>query len=145
MREQIKTSKNTSNHVWMIIWQYPDGHAPPTNGTTSASRRPPRMGTRWPIPLLSTGKPLRGATPTHHHHMMITRNRLTDNYHKLFGYTEHGLSPVHTSDADEPPTVGGTNFDAYEYRTGSYSGVCRRRFVAQGYSSRRRRYSSSLI
>ena len=23
---------------------------------------------RWPIPLLSTGKPLRGATPTHHHH-----------------------------------------------------------------------------
>ena len=33
------------------------------------------------------------------------------------------LSPVHTSDADEPPTVGGTNFDAYEYLTGSYSGV----------------------
>ena len=54
---------------WTAIstWQYPDGHAPPTNGTTSASRRSPRMGTRWPIPLLSTGKPLRGATPTHHH------------------------------------------------------------------------------
>ena len=54
---------------WTAIstWQYPDGHALPTNGTTSASRRPPRMGTRWPIPLLSTGKPLRGATPTHHH------------------------------------------------------------------------------
>ena len=28
-----------------------------------ASRRPPRMGMRWPIPLLSTGKPLRGETP----------------------------------------------------------------------------------
>ena len=27
-----------------------------------ASRRPPRMGTRQPIPLLSTGKPLRSAT-----------------------------------------------------------------------------------
>ena len=35
----------------------------------------------------------------------------------------HDLSPVHTSDADEPPTVGGTHFDAYEYLTGSYSGV----------------------
>ena len=33
------------------------------------------------------------------------------------------ISPVHTSDAVEPPTVGGTNFDAYEYLTGSYSGV----------------------
>ena len=33
------------------------------------------------------------------------------------------LSPVHTSDADEPPTVGGTHFDAYEYLTCSYSGV----------------------
>ena len=33
------------------------------------------------------------------------------------------LSPVHTSDAVEPPTVGGTHFDAYEYLTGSYSGV----------------------
>ena len=58
---------------WTAIstWQYPDGHALPTNGTTSASRRPPRMGTRWPIPLLSTGKPLRGATPTHHHTITI--------------------------------------------------------------------------
>ena len=36
---------------------------------------------------------------------------------------EKALSPVHTSDAVEPPTVGGTHFDAYEYLTGSYSGV----------------------
>ena len=40
------------------------------------------------------------------------------------------VSPIHTSDADEPPTVGGTNIHAYEYLTGSYSGVCRQRFVA---------------
>ena len=33
------------------------------------------------------------------------------------------LSPVHTSDAVEKPTVGGTNIHAYEYLTGSYSGV----------------------
>ena len=39
------------------------------------------------------------------------------------------LSPVHTSDADEP-AVGGTHFHAFEYRTSSYSGVCRRRFDA---------------
>ena len=56
-----------------------------------------------------------------------------------------GLSPVHTSDADEPPTVGGTHFDAYEYLTGSYSGVSRRRFVAQEYSARRRQYLPSSI
>ena len=62
---------------WTAIstWQYPEGHAPPTNGNTSASRRPPRMGTRWPIPLFSTGKPLRGATPTHHHHYRLRRQR----------------------------------------------------------------------
>ena len=40
-----------------------DGHTPPPKRTNPASRRPPRMGTRWPIPLLSTGKPLRGETP----------------------------------------------------------------------------------
>ena len=55
------------------------------------------------------------------------------------------ISPVHTSDADEPPTVGGTHFDAYEYLTGSYSGVLRRRFVAQEFSARRRQYLPSSI
>ena len=40
-----------------------DGHTPPPKRTNPASRRPPRMGTRWQIPLLSTGKPLRGETP----------------------------------------------------------------------------------
>ena len=61
---------------WTAIptWQHPDGHAPPTKGTTSASRRPPRMDTRWPIPLLSTGKPLRGAIPTHHHDHILGRS-----------------------------------------------------------------------
>ena len=44
-------------------WQPPDGHAPPHTRTSSASRRPPRMGTIWPIPLLPTGKPLRAETP----------------------------------------------------------------------------------
>ena len=40
-----------------------DGHTPPPKRTNPASRRPQGMGTRWPIPLLSTGKPLRGETP----------------------------------------------------------------------------------
>ena len=41
-------------------WQPPDGHAPPTR-TGTASRRPPRMGTRWPIPLLPHRKaPFKG-------------------------------------------------------------------------------------
>ena len=48
-------------------WQPLDGHAPPSKWTTSASRRPPMMGTRLPIPLRSTGKPLRGALPTRRH------------------------------------------------------------------------------
>ena len=43
--------------------QLADGHTPPPKRTNPASRRPQRMGTRWPIPLLSTGKPLRGETP----------------------------------------------------------------------------------
>ena len=55
------------------------------------------------------------------------------------------LSPVHTSDADEPPTVGDTNIHAYEYLTGSYSGVCRRRFHADEYLASRRQYSPSSI
>ena len=58
---------------------------------------------------------------------------------------ENALSPVHTSDADEPPSVGGTNIHAYEYLTGSYSGACRRRFVAQEYPASRRQYSPSSI
>ena len=75
-------SVGTGPTRWTAIstWQYPDGHAPPTNGTTSASRRPPRMGTRWPIPLLSTGKPLRGATPTHHHHHCVSIMISVKNY-----------------------------------------------------------------
>ena len=50
---------------WTAIpaWQPLDGHALPTRRTSPASRRPPRMGTRHPIPLLPTGKPLRGTTP----------------------------------------------------------------------------------
>ena len=43
--------------------QLADGHTPPPKRTNPASRRPQMMGTRWPIPLLSTGKPLRGETP----------------------------------------------------------------------------------
>ena len=45
------------------VWQPLDGHALPTRRTGPVSRRPPRMGTRHPIPLLPTGKPLRGTTP----------------------------------------------------------------------------------
>ena len=50
---------------WTAIptWQPPDRHAPPPTRTSPAIRRPPRMGTRWPIPLLTAGKPLRGETP----------------------------------------------------------------------------------
>ena len=50
---------------WPAIstWQPPDGYAPPHTRTRHVSRRPPRMGTRWPISLLPTGKPLRGETP----------------------------------------------------------------------------------
>ena len=50
---------------WPAIstWQPPDGQAPPHTRTSPASRRPPRMGTIWPVPLLPTGKPLRGETP----------------------------------------------------------------------------------
>ena len=41
---------------WPAIptWQPPDGHAPPPTRTSPAIRRPPRMGTRWPIHLLPT-------------------------------------------------------------------------------------------
>ena len=39
------------------------GRALPTRRTSSASRRPPWIGTRHPIPLLHTGKPLTGTTP----------------------------------------------------------------------------------
>ena len=55
---------------WTAIpaWQPLDGHALPTRRTSPASRRLPRMGTRHPIPLLPTGKPLRGTTPK----MMMT-------------------------------------------------------------------------
>ena len=52
-------------HRWQPIY----GHAPPSKRTSRASRGPPRMNTRWPIPLLSTGKPLGGATPTHYLHL----------------------------------------------------------------------------
>ena len=42
------------------FWQPADGHTPPPKRTSPASRRLPK---RWPIPLLSTVKPLRGETP----------------------------------------------------------------------------------
>ena len=50
---------------WTAIpaWQPLDGHALPTRRTSPAIHRPPRMGTRHSIPLLPTGKPLRGTTP----------------------------------------------------------------------------------
>ena len=55
---------------WKIIptvlipaWQSLDGRALPTRRTSPASRRPPRMGTRHPSPLLPTRKPLKGTTP----------------------------------------------------------------------------------
>ena len=50
---------------WTAIpaWQHLDGRALTTRRTSPASRRPPRMGTRHPIPLLPKGKPLRGTTP----------------------------------------------------------------------------------
>ena len=83
---------------WTAIstWQYPDGHTPPTNGTTSASRRPPSMGTRWPIPLLSTGKPLRGATPTHHHHpgKRVHSNTNTINLASFRTYCNYSARPT---------------------------------------------------
>ena len=58
---------------WPAIptWQRPDGHAPPPTRTSPAIRRPPRMGTRWPIHLLPTGKPLRGETASRHHNHCI--------------------------------------------------------------------------
>ena len=60
---------------WTAIpaWQHLDGRALPTRRTSPASRRPPRMGTRHPIPLLPTGKPLRGTTPLMMMMMMIMR------------------------------------------------------------------------
>ena len=57
----------------------------------------------------------------------------------------HLASAILTCIADEPPTVGGTKFQAYEYRTCSYSGVCRRRFDALEYAASRRQYSPSSI
>ena len=51
-----------TNWTALQTWQPLGGHAPPTNRTSPASRRPPRIGT---IPLLTTGKPLRGETPSH--------------------------------------------------------------------------------
>ena len=56
----------STNWTALSTWQPLDGHAPPPNRTSHASRRQPRMGTRQPIPLLPTGKPLRGETPRHH-------------------------------------------------------------------------------
>ena len=55
---------------WTAIptWQLPDGHAPPPKQSSPANRRPPRMGVRWPTPVIPTGKPLRVAIPSHHHH-----------------------------------------------------------------------------
>ena len=43
-----------------------DGHTLPPRRTSPASRQPPRMGTRHPIPLLPTGKPIRSTTRSHH-------------------------------------------------------------------------------
>ena len=53
----------------LSTWQPLDGHALPRTRTNHASRRPPRMSTRQPIPLLPTGKPLRGENSKHHHHV----------------------------------------------------------------------------
>ena len=57
-----------TNWTALSTWQPLDGHAPSPNRTNHANRRPPRMGTRQPIP---TGKPLRGKTPRHHHHHLV--------------------------------------------------------------------------
>ena len=57
-------------------WQPLDGRALPTRRTSPASRRPPRMGTRHSIPLLPTGKPLRGTTPM----MMIIVNTTEQSF-----------------------------------------------------------------
>ena len=58
----------STNWTALSTWQPLDGHAPPPNRTNHASRRPPTMGTRQPIPLLPTGKPLRDENSKHHHH-----------------------------------------------------------------------------
>ena len=44
-------------------------HSPESIGP--ASRRPPRMGTRWPTTLLSSGKPLRGVTRQCYYHFLL--------------------------------------------------------------------------
>ena len=41
-----------TNWTALSTWQPLDGHAPSPNRTSHASRRPPRMGKRQPIPLL---------------------------------------------------------------------------------------------
>ena len=69
-----------TNWTALSTWQPLDGHAPPPNRTSHASRRPPRMGMRQPIPLLPTGKPLMDETSRHHHHQGY---QLPPIYHQL--------------------------------------------------------------
>ena len=47
-------------------WTALSQHGPLPTRTSPASRRPPRMNTRQPIPLLPAGMPFMGATPRHH-------------------------------------------------------------------------------
>ena len=62
-----------------------DGYAPPPTRTNHASRRPPRIGTRQPIPLLPTGKPLRGENSKHHHQEKeVNTAKLFKNLGSLF-------------------------------------------------------------
>ena len=64
----VKITVSAGPTSWPVIptRQHPDGHTLPPTRTSPARRRPPMMGTRWPIPVLPTGKPLRGETPSHH-------------------------------------------------------------------------------
>ena len=59
---QCGVGAEPTNWAALPIWQPPDGHAYPPKRTGPASRQPTKMGTRWLIPLLPTGKPLMGLT-----------------------------------------------------------------------------------
>ena len=76
-------------------WQPTDGHAPPHEWTGPANRRPPRMGTRWPLPLLPTGKPLRGVTLHYYHYRLHMRTYSTNNTHAWARTHAHTYARTH--------------------------------------------------
>ena len=65
-------------------------HAP----LSPKSCEPPKMGTRWPIPLLPTGKPLKGVTLQYYYSARCSASRPRGGCHRLFCY-KVSASPVY--------------------------------------------------